>query len=274
MTSDDISLGMKLKSYAGWNQTEADWEMFLNAGGDNFVANLDGNDVGTVTAIPFSNHFTWIGMVLVDPFARRKGIGTALLNKSIEESRKNGPVRLDATADGYELYKTIGFNREYELIRMVRRSRPLEEENSLPCRQIESDELPDIMMYDTPVFGADRSFILNSLYERNPEYVFIHSGGKSINGYCMGRSGSHYEQVGPVVAETETIARDLLIAAIKKCAHVDVVLDAFSDKPEWISFLDDIGFTMQRTFIRMCLGELKHPGNTGGQFAIAGPEIG
>jgi GNAT superfamily N-acetyltransferase len=274
MTIADIGLGMKLKSFAGWNQVEADWEMFLNAGGSNFVANLDGKDVGTVTAVPYSNHFTWIGMVLVDPSARRKGIGSGLLRKSIEESIQAGPVRLDATADGYELYKTLGFSEEYKLIRMTRRSNSLDELKFNPCDQTRICDIASMINYDSPVFGADRSFILKALYQRNPEYAMCCSRAGNIEGYCMGRSGCSFEQIGPVVAENEATAKDLLLTAMIKCQGSDVVVDAFADKPEWIRFLEEIGFTRQRTFIRMCLGDLKYPGITRKQFTIAGPEIG
>jgi len=53
MTPDDIPYGMKLKSLAGWNQMEADWEMLLDAGGDNFVASLNGEDAGIVVSVPY-----------------------------------------------------------------------------------------------------------------------------------------------------------------------------------------------------------------------------
>ena len=153
MSAEDISLGMKLKTYAGWNQLDSDWEMFLNAEGDNFVANLNGNDVGTVTSVPYSDHFAWIGMVLVDPGARRKGIGTVLLKKSIEQSQLKGPVRLDATADGYELYKTLGFWKEYELLRMVRKSGTLNMVRDHACSQMNENDLSTVINYDKPVFG-------------------------------------------------------------------------------------------------------------------------
>ena len=273
MTSEDISLGMKLKSYAGWNQVEADWEMFIHAGGKNFVANLDGMDAGTVTAVPYSSHFTWIGMVLVDPSARRKGIGTALLKRAIDESIHDGPVRLDATADGYELYKTLGFKEEYELVREIRKSGPVTLKNPDHCDQTMCD-LAKMIAYDSPIFGADRSFILQSLYRRNPEYTICCIQEGNLAGYCMGRSGSNFEQIGPVVAEDETIARDLVSTVLKECQGSDVVVDAFADKPEWVSFLEKAGFIEQRKFIRMCLGELKYPGITDKQFAMAGPEIG
>jgi hypothetical protein len=61
---------------------------------------------------------------------------------------------------------------------------------------------------------------------------------------------------------------------LEKCISKNVVVDGFADKPEWIQLLEELGFTAERGFIRMCLGELKHPGKPDRQYAIAGPEIG
>lgn len=274
MTREDIPLGMRLKSIAGWDQVEADWEMFLAAGGENFVASLDGKVVGTVTTVPFSSRFTWIGMLLVDPVARRKGIGTALLNRAVRACHPHGPVRLDATPDGYGLYRRTGFRREYELLRLVRTPTPWKMDHTSPCHRIGPGEWKAVPGYDAPAFGADRSYILNSLYQRHPEYAMAYTPDRTIQGYCLGRSGSRYQQIGPLVAEREEIARELVTAVLKDCARSAVVVDAFSDKPNWIRFLEETGFTRQRQFIRMCLGDLKYPGITESQYAIGGPEIG
>ncbi len=278
MTPEDIPLGMKLKSLAGWNQLEADWKMLLDAGGDNFVAKLDGYDVGIVISVPYQDYFTWIGMVLVDPSARRKGVGKALLKKSIEIAQPKGAIRLDATAEGFELYSTLGFQTEYELVRMIKRSAGsrVKQYNHLsdPVIHMGDDELESIARMDMPIFGADRSGILRNIYNRNPEYAFCRKENGSIKAYCLGRSGSQFEHIGPIIAEGSAYAADLLAAVLGPLGSKDVVIDVFTDKPAWISLLEKFGFTRERSFIRMCLGHLHHPGITEKQFAIAGPEIG
>ncbi len=278
MTPEDIPLGMKLKSLAGWNQLEADWKMLLDTGGDNFVASLDGYDVGIVISVPYQDFFTWIGMVLVDPGARRKGVGKALLKKSIEIAQPKGAIRLDATPEGFELYSTLGFQTEYELVRMIKRSAGsrVKQNNhpSDPGIHIGDDELESIARLDMPIFGADRSGILRNIYNRNPEYAFCRKENGSIKAYCMGRSGSQFEHIGPIIAEGSAYAADLLAAVIDPLGSKDVVIDVFTGKPAWISILERFGFTRERSFIRMCLGHLHHPGITEKQFAIAGPEIG
>jgi GNAT superfamily N-acetyltransferase len=278
MTPEDIPLGMKLKSLAGWNQLEDDWKMLLDAGGDNFVASLDGYDVGIVISVPYQDNFTWIGMVLVDPSARRKGVGKALLKKSIEIAHPKGPIRLDATAEGFELYSTLGFQTEYELVRMIKRSagsRVKQNNHTIePGIHMGDGELESITRLDMPIFGADRSGILRHLHKRNPEYAYCRKENSSINAYCLGRSGSQFEHIGPIIAEGSAYAADLLAAVIDPLVSKDVVIDVFTDKPAWISLLENFGFTRERSFIRMCLGHLHHPGIMEMQFAIAGPEVG
>jgi len=278
MTPDDIPYGMKLKSLAGWNQMEADWEMLLDAGGDNFVASLNGEDAGIVVSVPYQDHFTWIAMVLVDPGARRKGVGKTLMNKSIELALPKGALRLDATAEGFELYKMLGFQMEYELVRLIKSS------TTTPVKQnshaseagipLGNENLESITRLDLPIFGANRSSILRNMYERNPEYAFYLKENGSVRSYCLGRSGSQYEHIGPIIAEGAGYAADILPSVMEALGSKDAVIDVIADKPDWITVLEEYGFTKQRTFTRMCMGDLYHPGMVEKQFAIGGPEIG
>jgi GNAT superfamily N-acetyltransferase len=278
MTSADIPFGMKLKSLAGWNQLESDWKMLLDAGGDNFVASLDGDDVGIAISLPYQDHFTWMAMVLVDPGARRKGVGKTLMNKSIELAKPKTPIRLDATPEGFELYRKLGFQTEYELVRLIKssavskvRQRHHPAEPGIPMGDL---ELESIALLDIPIFGADRSGILRSMYGRNPEYACYLKENGTIRAYCLGRSGSLYEHIGPIIADGSAMAADLLTAVIAPLESRDIVIDTFADKTDWIEHLEKQGFTRQRSFTRMCLGKLYHPGIKEKQFAIAGPEVG
>ncbi len=53
----------------------------------------------------------WLAHLFVEPDARRRGIGTALLHAALHESRRRGFVRLrlHATGDGRALYERFGF---------------------------------------------------------------------------------------------------------------------------------------------------------------------
>ena len=61
MTVRDIPAGMRLKEIAGWNQTEADWQIFLDASSDGcFVAEADGVVRGTATTIVYGGRLAWV----------------------------------------------------------------------------------------------------------------------------------------------------------------------------------------------------------------------
>ena len=120
MTEADIPAGMRLKELAGWNQTASDWERFLCASPAGcFVAESGGRVCGTATTIIYEGRFAWIGMVLVDPEYRGRGIGTRLLGQAIEHLDAVGvpTLKLDATPQGRPIYAKLGFVSEYEVER-------------------------------------------------------------------------------------------------------------------------------------------------------------
>jgi GNAT superfamily N-acetyltransferase len=118
-TISDVTLGMRLKEQADWNQLEADWRRALALESEGcYVAEWDGKAVGTTTTCMFGP-VAWIAMVLVDESMRRKGIGTALMKEALQFLDDAGvrSIRLDATADGKPLYEKLGFAVQYQLAR-------------------------------------------------------------------------------------------------------------------------------------------------------------
>src|SRR5688572_13181190 len=106
MTFDELELGLRLRQQAGWNQTVADWARFLRLQPDGcFVAESDGAPCRTATTCVMGD-VAWVGMMLVDPALRGRGIGRALMTHALAflESRGVRTVRLDATALGAPLY--------------------------------------------------------------------------------------------------------------------------------------------------------------------------
>ena len=81
----------------------------------------DGKIVGTAATLSYENRFAWIGMVLVDPDYRNRGIGTSLLQRTIEYLDAAGipTLKLDATPAGKPLYEKLGFVSEYEIDRWI-----------------------------------------------------------------------------------------------------------------------------------------------------------
>ena len=164
MTGADIPAGLRLKEVAGWNQTAADWQRFLDRSPHGcFVAEMDGQVRGTVTTIPYERCFAWIGMVLVDPGYRGRGFGTALLERAIEylDGLNLSALKLDATPQGKPLYEKLGFRSEYEIGRWTLRRGGSESQKPVrtAVREPVTPELLErVCRWDREVFGADHPY--------------------------------------------------------------------------------------------------------------------
>src|SRR5262245_15262735 len=83
LSSSDIDDAQTLVAESGWNQTPADWRIFLDLGRAWSARACDGTLVGTAAALPYSCGFGWISMLLVAKAWRGRGIGTRLLEYCI-----------------------------------------------------------------------------------------------------------------------------------------------------------------------------------------------
>jgi GNAT superfamily N-acetyltransferase len=275
MTVDDIPAGMRLREAAGWNQTERDWRRFLDLVPDGcFVATLDGEVCGTATALRYGTRVGWLGMVLVDPALRRRGIGSRLFQHAMEYLRRSGvqTQKLDATPQGYSIYKSLGFLDEYVLERWERSSGS-SAGNPLPRMTLE--DLDQVCAWDREVFGADRGDLLRCLWREGPRYCFVARRGAEIRGYSLGRAGSRAHYAGPWVAEPGgSAAAELLRSLLLQVQGEPVYVDIRRDCSEARQILADSGFHMQRVLTRMYLGADRCGGRPEFVYGIAGPELG
>ncbi len=69
-------------------------------------------------------------------------------------------------------------------------------------------------------------------------------------------------QLGPLVAETEIIARQLVSVYIKNNKGCPVSIDHIDDNIEWKKWLIENDFIEHRKFTRMVYGEDNYKGNT------------
>jgi GNAT superfamily N-acetyltransferase len=274
MTSADIAAGMRLKDIAGWNQTSTDWERFLRASPEGcFVAEVDGKVVGTATTMVYEGHLAWIGMVLVDPDYRGRGIGTELLEKTIDhlDAHRIPTMKLDATPQGKPIYARLGFAAEYEIERWELRRAA--EAATAPAASAPAG-LEEILRVDREVFGADRGDLLRSLDREAPEFTLMTSSPGHLTGYALGRRGSRADHLGPWMARDEASARDLLDRFLRCSGRESVFVDCLKENPCTRQLVRSRGFEFSRPLTRMYRGPNTHPGQPELLCAALGPEFG
>ena len=275
MTEADIPAGMELKALAHWNQTPSDWQVFLQSEPAGcFAAVHNGRVVGTTTAIHYGSSMAWIGMVLVHPEHRRRGIATRLLETVLDYLADCPAVKLDATATGKQVYEKLGFVEESVAGRLTIECLPAMSAADDTVEPIADDEFDEIATLDSRFFGADRKFLLASLHDGTPASALRLDRKGHTSAYCFGRDGANFFQVGPVVAENELAAWQLCAAAMAGLVGKAVVIDVPLSHTRLIGRLNDLGFDLEREFVRMVRGTSDGGTSMKHQFAICGPEFG
>ncbi len=275
MTKDDIPAGMRLKESAGWNQTEQDWATVLDVEPEGcWVYEVDGAVAGATTAVCYGTDLAWIGMVLVLPEFRRRGIARSLMKHALAftEARGVGCVKLDATDMGRPLYLDLGFEDEAPIERwgMIVKSQA--------SATTDSDDPPpltgvaDIVALDRQAFGVDRAALLGLLAERHQTWTLP-------GAYLMSRPGSNARFLGPCVAEQTEDAGRLIRFLLSRHPGEPVFWDLLPDNQEVKALAEALGFEAKRRLVRMArttgscsrlqsgIGECQ-------QFATAGFEYG
>ena len=278
MTRADLPFADSVRALAGWNQTFADWERFLATEPDGcFVAEWNGAPAGTATTTVYGLELAWIGMVLVHPEYRRRGIGRALLERCVEHLRSRGVrcLKLDATPLGKQVYDSLGFKDEWTMTRWVCPVTPPQTTTGeLGLRSWRATDAELIEPLDVAAFGVSRQSLRRTLSRQSRCALVLAPAGNGIAGYGLLRAGSQAFYLGPVVAHSADAGRLLLDALVARAEGQRVFLDVPDRNAAAVAWTQERGCTTQRTLTRMFLGENLSPGNANLQFALTGPETG
>lgn len=264
-------MAMRLSGEEGWNQTENDWRMVLMHPGDICIgAEYDGRIIGTSNAIVYEDKLAWIGMVLVETRFRRQGIGGRLFSNILEKVSGLRSVKLDATPAGQPLYEKFGFREEYRIDRMINMNlEDFDPVDSYEVKPVCEDDLQTVIQNDKKVFGAERSGIIQNLFNDYPWKTF-----RINDSFILGRDGKIFSYAGPAYSSSSEDALTLVRHSLKQLVGKPVALDVPESKNELRVWLESIGFVKQRHFTRMYYGSNEFKGIPENQFLIMGPEFG
>lgn len=274
LTEADLGFAGQVREIAGWNQLPVDWRRFIDLEPDGcFLAEVDGKPAGTATTTCYDGALAWIGMVLVHPDFRRRGIGTELLEhciRHLREKRSIPSVKLDATPEGRPLYEKLGFRAEWGLRRWLSKSRNAMDETAGEMEKFPLTLSTAALATDRYIFGADRTALLQSLAAGALNGVDL-----SENGYGLSRDGARAIYLGPIAAnepaQGESIVRELISRAP---GDRWIFWDIPDDNGPAVALAEALGFEPVRVLTRMWLGENDTPGDPTRMWGLADPAFG
>lgn len=279
LSPSELDDALALVREARWNQLAADWRMFLELGRVYAGQTAEGRVVATTATLPYGGRFAWISMVLVTGAYRRRGLATRLMRWAMDDLAAAGLVPiLDATPDGREVYRRLGFEDSWGFHRLVRRERPgtasaAPATAGVTIRPITDADWPALCAYDALAFGAGRSAVLAGLRGRLPAAELVAERAGRVTGVLLGRDGGLAAEIGPLIAEDDAIAAALVARALGGIEG-PLFVDLADSKRELRRFLDAHGFTAVRPFTRMVYGSTRRFDDAARTFAVIGPEFG
>jgi len=274
LSSSDIDEAQALVAETGWNQTPADWRIFLELGRALGARARDGALVGTAATLPYAGSFGWISMLLVAKAWRRRGIGTRLLNRCVETLRELPSIpMLDATPAGREVYRRLGFRDLWPFTRWRRRAAVDSGTGPTNVRLLEDRDSDQVITLDSETFGSSRDKLLQHLRDRSREFACAAETNGQLRGFLLGRDGRTATHFGPIVAENEPTAAALVDFASRR-ASAPVILDVPDQHDGFGQWLANHGFVRERPLMRMILSSDHSFGDPRRMIAIAGPELG
>ena len=272
LNNDDISFVHELNVMEGWGDTRRDIERMLEYEPNGcFLAEVNGERVGHIFTVNYGL-LGWIGLLIVKPAYRRRGIGSLLMKRAIKYLLDRGvkTIRLESVYKIANLYRNLGFIDEYDSLKLQGLSfeHKLSQSNVFPMRE---EELGEVAKFDEKYSGANRFRVLSKLYHDYPHLCFVSRLNSKILGYIMCRERMDGYRIGPWICSPHRpqIALNLLL----KCLSVlEPKVKIFIGVPA-VKILQKQVFRQYSKSIRMYLG-VKIEDEPEGVYAIGGPEKG
>ena len=223
-----------------------------------------------------------IGMVLVAPPHRRRGLARAVMDRCLSMAGRR-PTMLIATAMGESLYVDLGFAEVGRVARMACDSAVAGAESAAAgaVSAARGERLPSIstadvhavLELDRMACGADRSALLRSLLARAAATAVVRRASGAIRAFGIALRQRDQLVVAPLIAPNTSDAVTLFLSLAGGCAG-PVRLDVPTRQEAFLSALAALGLTQGPSAPIMLLGAGSLPGRREQIYAIASRGFG
>lgn len=209
MTAEDIAAARELSREQKWPHRAADWELLFQHG-SGFVADADGEVVGTILIWPYGTDAASLGMVIVSPRRQGQGIGRQLMEVALD-ALGDRTVMLNATDEGLPLYTKLGFRptglvfQHQGLVDSVPLAELRPNERVRPMGRNDRAVVADL---DRLVSGMDRGPLISAVLD-SARGVICDSNNSPVGFALLRRFGRGFA-VGPTIAPDVVGAKALI----------------------------------------------------------------
>ncbi|MBX9256166.1 GNAT family N-acetyltransferase [Desmonostoc muscorum CCALA 125] len=271
MSRSELDLVIDWAAAEGWNPGTYDAECFYQADQCGFfVGELNNELVASISAVAYSKHFAVIGFYIVKPQFRGRGFGMKMWRAAMAYLGTERNISLDGEIAQQENYQKSGFQIAYSHIRYEAFGGGVAPSGIVELKTVPIDKL---VAYSQELFPAERKQFLQ-LWIKQPNsaaYGVVRDG--HIVGYGVIRQSHTGFRIGPLNADDEQIAEQLLLALLAFGSDALVFLDVPDANSEAIKLAQRYGMKPVSKVARMYNKEIPNlPINR--VFAVTCLEVG
>lgn len=272
MREDHIPAGHALSIKAGWPHRREDWAFLLRLG-HGFVLEAGGQIIGTIMVWPVSEAMSALGLVIVSEDHRGHGHARSLMDAALD-SVSSPSITLNATEIAVPLYRQYGFatigaiSQHQGQVAVGEFPAP---SSGTQIRPLQMTDLDAIARFDCLATGYRRDDLLRATMHKWGGVAALTDG--SLVGYCLYRRFGLGYVAGPLIANDEAIAKDLILWAVHRARDQFLRLDIPTD-PNLSAWLETLGLTCIGSADCMALGTRPAPVTSGRVFCVSGHAIG
>ncbi|WP_082246044.1 GNAT family N-acetyltransferase [Bacillus gaemokensis] len=215
----DIPYLINLSESVGWDYSSEEIRTIFQSGIVYGGKNKQGEIIASAAIILYGEKLASIGMVIVNPQYKGKGIGRKITEACIRSVSEKTPIMLIATEEGKPLYEKLGFQVVSHVLKYICNQYSVSKEYDRTENHIfvEYDEvdLCRIVKLDEGAFGVNRSNFIKKRIEQCQQCVVVKDKGNYIVGYGMSVQTPENRIVGPIVAPNDNIAIEVVHHLIK-----------------------------------------------------------
>jgi GNAT superfamily N-acetyltransferase len=226
MTRDELDSVVEWAASECWNPGTFDARCNFAADPEGyFVAKLDGQPIGSISAVRYDSHYGFMGFFIVLPEYRGRGYGRLLWNAALRHL-EGRVIGLDGVMAMVTNYAKSGFVTHHVNTRHRIKASPFAPAPTV--RRISSVPMATILEYDRRHHPASRTAYLDELVRLPGSHGFVSTSDRQADGYGVIRPSRTGWRIGPLFADNAGVAENLRDALLGSVPAGD---DIFIDVP-------------------------------------------
>ncbi|MDD5275500.1 MAG: GNAT family N-acetyltransferase [Methylovulum sp.] len=229
MTRPELDTAIAWAKQEGWRPGLYDADHYYQTDPTGFfIGLLDGEPIGCISAVKYTDDFGFIGFYIVKPEWRNQGFGMRLWQTAMAYLQGCN-IGLDGVVEQQHNYQKSGFHTAYRQVRYqgnTGATKPTANPTIVAANTIPFD---DLLQYDNRHWPVPRAKFLQSWLKQQEGVALAVLAENKLSGYGVIRACDGGYRIGPLFADNPHDAAQLLSALLSQLPEHS---DFFIDVPE------------------------------------------